>query len=243
MKRILSFGTFLLVFSLCVQAQEIKQFGPRAGNYAVGFSADPFLEYLGNMFGKTFQNEAPTLDLSGNYDIFGKYFTSDNMAIRAGFSLDYDSETSFFGAEDENSLKESDISIGLSLGCEKRIGHNRVYGMYGPSIGIGYNTANDAYKYDDDPAMGSILKQNYGKDFSISIGGFAGVEYYICPIFAIGTEIGVGISYYTESKGKIEYEGIDEVETGSKSKGINIGFYNAAAQLASTGSIYFIVVL
>ena len=135
-------------------------------------------------------------------------------------------------------MKESESSIGFALGLEKRIGQNRFVGFYGPSVGVNYSSAKDVYSYDEDPADGSTLKRKYGSELSFSLGGFGGIEYFICSQFAIGTEIGFGLNFYREGKGVLELEGLDDIETGSETSGVSFGFYNTAAQLAPNGSIY-----
>jgi hypothetical protein len=164
---------------------------------------------------------------------------SDFTAVRAGLNLDVHSETSYFGAEDENKMKENDSSIGFSLGLEKRIGQNRFVGFYGPSISVNHRSASNVYTYDEDPAEGTLLKQKYGSELSLSLGAFGGIEYFICSQFAVGTELSLGLNFSTQGKGVNEYQGLDDVETGTKSKNLSFGFCETPSQLAPTGSIYF----
>jgi hypothetical protein len=60
--------------------------------------------------------------------------------------------------------------------------------------------------------------------FRVNLGLFAGIEYYICPAFAIGTEIGFGLNVNSYGKGYEDREGQDRTETGSKSRDIYFGF-------------------
>ncbi len=118
MKIIVFFSVFMLSLNLYSQ-DEITEYGPRAGNYGVGIAANPFFQYMGNFFGKAHVNTAPAADLASSYHLFGKYFTSNNTAIRAGLHLNYDIESTFFGTDDENKFNEtgkksSNIQIGFN---------------------------------------------------------------------------------------------------------------------------------
>jgi len=102
----LSLLLILTALTFTLQAQEVKEYGPSSGSFAVGIAANPAFEYLGNFFGKTVNNSAPTANLANGYHLFGKYFSSPKTAFRAGISFGYDTETTFFGIEDENKLKK-----------------------------------------------------------------------------------------------------------------------------------------
>jgi hypothetical protein len=238
MKRIIVFGIFLISLNLLNGQVETVEYGPRAGNFGIGIAANPFLQYIGNFFGKTHVNTAPSANFANNYHIFGKYFTSDNTALRAGLNFNYNVESSFFGAEDQNRINESQFLTGLALGFESRYGSERVQGFFGPSLGLGYSGRRDTYSYDGTPGQGAILQRNYGSTMSLAIGGFAGVEYFLWSNFAVGTEVGLGLNFSSSGKGLIEYQGQDDVETGTKSRVINVGFNNTPAQLAPRGAIY-----
>lgn len=237
MKRIIVFGIFLVSLNLNGQV-ETTEYGPRAGNFGVGIAANPFFQYIGNFFGKTHINTAPSANLASNYHLFGKYFTSDNSALRVGLHFNYRVESNFFGPDDQNRLNESGFLIGLALGFENRFGSERIQGFFGPSVGAGYSAARDRYSYDEGPIQGAILERSYGTDLSLALGGFAGVEYFVWSNFAIGTELGLGLNISSSGKGRIEYQGLDDVETGTKSRKFSIGFNDTPAQLAPRGTIY-----
>lgn len=237
----LSFLVILTALSFTLQAQEVKEYGPSSGSFAVGIAANPAFEYLGNFFGKTVNNNAPTANLANGYHLFGKYFSSPKTAVRAGISFGYDTETTLFGIEDENKLNETGLYAGLALGLEKRHGQSRVQAFYGPSVGVGFSSASDTYKYAEDPATGDILKQTYGSSLSFALGAFAGVEYFLLSNIALGTEIGMGLNFSSNGKGSIEREGLDIQETGNKSSSLDFGFSNTPAQMAPRGTIYLSV--
>jgi hypothetical protein len=239
MKKILNLVALVFILSLSVQAQESKEYGPKAGNFGVGIAANPFFDYIGNFFGKTENNSGPTADLANGYSLFGKYFMSDKTAIRAGISLGYNLETTYFGANEEDKDNVSAFAIGLALGLENRIGTGRVQAFYGPSAGIGYSSSSEAYIYKDGASKGDLIKEQNGATISVALGGFGGVEYFLTKNIAIGTELGMGLNFSSLGKGKDKYQGSKDVETGSKASVIKFGFNNTPAQLAPRGTLYF----
>ena len=227
MKKVSISLAIIIAFSLTLPAQETKVFGPRAGDFMISIVADPFLEFAGNLIAPQYWNDAPYVEFIKGYNLFGKYFTTDNTGIRAGLSFDYGSETQFFGEEDENKRRDSDFFTMISLGLEKRHGQNRAQAFYGPSAGIGFGSSSRVNTYDETPTEGTLLKEKYGSMFRVNLGLFAGFEYYICRSFAIGTEFGFGLNVNSYGKGFQDREGQDRTETGSKSTDIYFGFEGA----------------
>jgi hypothetical protein len=237
MKKILITSMLLFFVILSVRSQEVKEYGPKAGNFGVGISANPAFEYIGNFFGKTEKNSAPTADLANGYNLFGKYFLSNKGAVRVGINLAYKMETSHFGVDDLDELISSESAFGLALGYERRVGSGRIQAFFGPSMGFGLSSATDEYTLDD-ANKGDLLKEKYGSSFSFAVGGFGGVEYFITNNIAIGTELGLGLNISSVGKGLNEYKSSKDVETGSESSIIRVGFNNTPAQLAPRGTVY-----
>ena len=124
---------------------------PEAGDWAISADATPFLNYAGNMFGKTANNVAPSFNfLTGNNVIVGKYFKDEKTAYRAGINLGFgtqsqtnllnkDNEVVAAGAQPTKVTDKTSISttgIGLTAGIEKRKGKTRLQGYYGAEAGI-----------------------------------------------------------------------------------------------------------
>ncbi|MDA3880260.1 MAG: hypothetical protein PF436_07735 [Prolixibacteraceae bacterium] len=238
MKKILVVFLFAGLF-MSVNAQGNKQYGPVAGNYAVGISANPFLEYVGNFFGKSSSNIAPTANIS-RYNVSGKYFLSDNSAVRAGLGFGGTYTKSFLGNEDQNIKIDRGLGIYLALGLEKRIGNGRIQAFYGPSVGLNYLGNTDVYKYEEEPVAGTKLKETAGREFGLGIGGFGGIECFITQNIAIGTELGLGLLIESKGKSKTEYQDADDVLAGSKYTKMSFEFYDVPAQLSPKGKIFFL---
>lgn len=238
MKKILLVFLFAGLF-ISVNAQESKQYGPVAGNYAVGISANPFLEYVGNFFGKASSNIAPTANIS-RYNVSGKYFFNDKSAVRAGIGFGGTYKKSFMGVDDEDVKIERGLGISLALGLEKRIGNGRIQAFYGPSVGISYLGGTDKFKYSDVPLDGTKLKETDGREFGLGIGGFGGIECFITQNIAFGTELGFGLLIESKGKSKTEYQGADDVFSGDKHTKLSLSFYDVPAQLSPKGKIFFL---
>ena len=105
---------------------------------------------MGNFFGKSTNNTAPTFNfINTNQTITGKFFVDAQTAYRASLRLGFVNLTNkeleadrswvpptpngYASADPtvENSWKESATNIGLSVGLEKRKGKTRLQGYYG----------------------------------------------------------------------------------------------------------------
>lgn len=139
---------------------------PEAGDWSIGVEATPFLNYMGNFFGKSANNTAPTFNfLNSSQMITGKYFVDAATAYRASLRLGFGNNTvkeatsdrsyvpknpnSFPTADPtvDNVWKHSQTNIGLAVGLEKRKGKTRLQGYYGAEVGIGLSTSKDKFEY------------------------------------------------------------------------------------------------
>ncbi len=135
-----------------------KELLPKAGDFSLGLSANPFLEYLGGFMGGN-SPVAPKID---GYDgsIYGKYFLEDNFAVRLKLDLNIGKEVDEADVQDDKlialdplnkNIKQtdkhiySDNIVNVSLGAEWRRGRSRVQGYYGGEVTLG--TAWETSKY------------------------------------------------------------------------------------------------
>ncbi|MCA1752376.1 MAG: hypothetical protein ABR572_07195 [Cryomorphaceae bacterium] len=130
---------------------------PQAGDWGLGFNAVPFLNYIGNSFNGAGSNSVGTDYINSSQMIFGKYFLTDNKAIRGSARLGFGSNTQSNFVRDMNTgvtptfvedyrtVNNSDIF--LSGGLEWRRGKGRVQGYYGAELGVGFSNRQVNYDY------------------------------------------------------------------------------------------------
>jgi len=151
-------------FAQDLTSKKGEPFLPEAGEYAISIDANPFLNYVGNFFGKTNNNTAPTFNfLNNNFVITGKKFKDATNAYRASVRLGFDNTSTKAQTADrastatvtyptlpgmvENKHAKSNTNIGISVGIEKRRGKTRLQGVYGAEAGIFYGSTKDKYTY------------------------------------------------------------------------------------------------
>ena len=156
-------------FAQDLTSKKGEPFLPETDDWSIGVDAAPFLNYVGNFFGKTANNTAPTWNNYGaNQTIVGKMFKDEKTAYRATVRLGMRSQswkteiaapvastatpTSFPTAANtmvEDKAKASSSFIGIGVGMEKRRGKTRLQGIYGAEIFIWYTSQkkqNDLWK-------------------------------------------------------------------------------------------------
>jgi hypothetical protein len=221
-----------LCFSVTVMAQEeasvlTNKKGipmlPKAGDYAIGVEATPYLEYLGNMFNGTTDN---TLDTDDN-TLYGRYFLDDNSALRLVLNIDHSSNNYKNYVRDDNAYILNPLSNAqvvdnenyknsgfmLGIGYQKFRGYGRLRGFYGAQVMFGTSSYSYEYTYGNPMTAANqtptsswsngdgsrTLKENNGGYTTAGLSVLAGVEYYFAPKICIGGEINLAYMY---QKGK-----------------------------------------
>ncbi len=145
---------------------------PKKGEYAIGFSADPVLFYLGNFFHGDIQTPAPSVGYPNGFSntvlggrianaFTGKYLLDDHTAVRARFQFNFTKATNKYivaanndgtgnnlspqFAEDKVTIRNN--AVLLALGLEKRRGSSRVQGVYGGEVLLGFNKVKEKADY------------------------------------------------------------------------------------------------
>lgn len=195
---------------------------PEAGDWALGFGGNQFLDYVGNMANGTTGN---SMSFTNGGAIYGKMFKDEKTAYRVMFELGFSSATT--GAtqnlysnpsdletkEFTDETKVSKNQIALGFGLEKRRGNTRIQGIYGAmlSINFGGQTTTNTYglAYSDSTinanagnngttesiyANGRNTEVKAGSTFGLGIYGFAGVEWFFAPKFSLGAEYRWGLN-------------------------------------------------
>ncbi len=163
-----------ITFAQDLTSKKGETFLPEADDWAIGFDADPFLNYVGN-----FLNSGATAPdanwVSGvNQAIVGKMFKDANTAYRAKVRLGFGSTTWKHNVNDDvadynaaqagnfpvddvvtDERKQSYNAITLGGGLEKRRGNTRIQGFYGGELLISLGGTKDEYTY------GNSFSDNY----------------------------------------------------------------------------------
>ncbi len=208
---------------------------PKAGDFGIGISAMPYLDYLGNFFGKQNDND---LNLGGN-TLYGKYFLSDVSAIRVAVYINNSTSNNKFYSEDDAALaadptstaqvidtrKRKNTNMSLNIGYEMREDYNRFTFLYGAFVGYDFNRFQTDYTYGnpisalnpspssnnggDAGGLGRRLSIDGGSNQSVYAGLFAGVEYFVAKRFAVGADFSLAYRYSWDSQEDTAYEAWD----------------------------------
>lgn len=145
---------------------------PEGGEWGLGISANPFLDYLGNFFNQAGNNSSPSFNYPrnpfNNLAIFGKMIKDENTAFRARFQLNIgNSGRKGISAQSvlipdplnpqfvTDSYSTSTTGILLGFGLEKRRGAGRLQGVYGAEAMVGFSSLKDKYSY------GNAISQDF----------------------------------------------------------------------------------
>lgn len=224
---------------------------PEEGDWGIGIDATPFLNYAGNFFGKSNNNNAPTFNfITSNQTIVGKYFKDATTAYRGAIRLGFGSNSTTGlvqqdGQSDPNVTVEdkktvSGNGIGLSGGIEFRKGKTRLQGYYGGELGIFIGGGKEKYTYGNafsssnttpttynfgSNIIGSAraTEIKYGSVFQFGLRGFIGAEYFVLPKMSIGGEFGWGLSFRSVGQGQTTTEFWDSTNGSVKTQTTKTG--------------------
>lgn len=139
---------------------------PKAGDYCIGFSLDPFADFVGQMF---------NIAGSGSYDgklggkalvnpivsITGEYMLTDQLGVRAnlGFIVDYERtltnvddaaakwENPYSRQQVQDAYRAGQYGGSFSAGIDYRIGKRNVQGVFGAGLVYAFQTMSNKYSY------------------------------------------------------------------------------------------------
>ncbi len=218
-KRILLVaGVFVSTISFAqdLTSKKGENYLPEAGDWAIGFDAAPFLDYLGNFFNDS-GNQSPSADFTNsNFSIMGKMFVDANTAYRGHLRIGLGSESTttlvdtasntFNPSYIENNEKSSYNSIVLGAGLEKRRGNTRIQGIYGGEAMIMLGGGKTTHEYGEALSAtntGSRTTENKsGSTFGLGVRGFIGAELFVLPKTSIAVEYGWGLAFHATGEGE-----------------------------------------
>ena len=217
------------------------QYTPKTGEYALSISAVPMTQYIGQMFNGALANNyaefggqayigndvntAPFRKITPLMSVSGKYFLDKETALRVNLGLIYQRTFTKTYADDDadhalNPFSQQKVidtylrkNTGMSLmaGLEKRVGKERLQGIYGAGLLFAVNNRIDKYTYGNAITVinqaptesngGTVAPMNgfsYNRalenyNFAPTLHGgivtFVGVEYFFKPKMSIGGEV------------------------------------------------------
>jgi len=125
---------------------------PEAGDWAIGFDANPFMTYAGQMFNGATSNSFGGATWQGNnpgMTLMGKYYKDETTAYRLMFRFGMGGSSSDFiqdtaatalpgtGAITHTTTNSNGLAFLVGGGIEKRKGNTRIQGYYGGMLNIG----------------------------------------------------------------------------------------------------------
>ena len=217
MKKLFSLMLICSTFAVCTANAQTEEnyFGPKKGDFAITVGAEPVINFVGNMFNGSSDNE---LSGFGGY-IAGKYFFGNRFAITAGVGINNWKSTSFtYHPEDEDyqdiigKSTSGDKNFSLNLGTQYyfRSG-KRVQPFIGANIFYGRENNYDITQaYDAKWGTGYYQQQQYDsyRKTSAPVNTFGllanmGVEIFIVKNVSISAAFDLGVktsSYKNISK-------------------------------------------
>ena len=144
---------------------------PAQGEFFIGFSVDPFANFIGQMFVGTHPQDSYT---RGDYNIGGQtlltapfvsimggYMLTDNLAIKGNIGVIVDYQRTIYNVLDDKALFENsfareivnDVKIkgqyggSFAAGVEYRLGKRRVQGVFGAGLVYAFQTSSTKYSY------------------------------------------------------------------------------------------------
>lgn len=139
---------------------------PQAGDFAIGFSLDPFADFLGKMLNTASRGDY-NKEIGGQglvnpiVSIMGEYMLTDQLGVRAnvGFIVDYNREIQnvddaaakwenpYSRAQVQDVKKAGQYGASFSAGVDYRLGKRNVQGVFGAGLVYAFQTYSTKYSY------------------------------------------------------------------------------------------------
>lgn len=159
-----------------VASADYSEWLPAQGDFSIGFSVDPFANFLGQMFsnfgatpgnyrainnGAVYNIGGQALFTAPMVSIMGSYMLTDNLAIKANIGVIVNYERKLFNVQDDaarfadqfsRALVQDEAKLGqyggsFAAGIEYRLGKKRVQGVFGAGIMYAFQTSSTKLSY------------------------------------------------------------------------------------------------
>jgi hypothetical protein len=160
-KLLITAALATVVFSTYAQDAMTSKKGtpilPEAGDWSIGFNANPLLNYVGNIFNNT-ANNTVFMGYQQNMTLVGKYMndatTAYRVKLRIGMNnrtidnlVNQDGATTTPIPTVSDEWKQSSMDITLGGGIQKYRGNGRLKGFYGAEAAIMLGSGKHTYTY------------------------------------------------------------------------------------------------
>lgn len=222
MKKLFALFTFAICLVYLSNAQQlVSKKGipilPQKGDIAIGVSATPFLDFVGNVtkVNSTAAFSSPAawdfIDPSKMY-IYGKYFLTDNLAARCKIRIGLNTQTqNAFSVKSgtsgsnteyvEDKWTQKSTNIILAAGLEKRRGYGRLQGFYGVEAMISLlGGTTHSYEYGNEISSTYLTPTRTNFNGNVIGGGVYTTEKSVGTIFGIGASAFIGAEYFFAPK-------------------------------------------
>lgn len=207
---------------------------PKSGDLALGLDASPILNYLGNMFNNSQNNDPKTYLNTTSPVVYMRYYLSSNLAIRARAQWSGTKGVYTFEVDDQAALAKDPLSRAkvedrqvvrhnswkFGAGAQYFRGYGRLRGFVGGDFDYKVGRSVTRYYYGNKMTKDNkapltfrrmhekqrSLVQDGGWMHHIGAAGFVGVEYYFLPKMCLGIETGVSMSAELRGKSTYRYE-------------------------------------
>jgi hypothetical protein len=161
--------------------------------------------------GGLFYNSNATPSFKGDYAIYGKYFLSEKMAVRAGLGLNLGTEANSYTpvetSDTDKPAGATNTTFGFALNGGLEWRHTispKFQWYYGADLLLGLRTESTTAEVDGKEQAsipgnlggGSVSKST---NFNFGLMGVLGAEYFVKQNFSIGAEFGYGLWLTTQS--------------------------------------------
>lgn len=230
----------LITFVSTIFAQEDTLKGQK-GDWGISINISGIINNI------TLQNQK---DGAGNYVVFGRKYIKDDVAIRLGLNVAYNSnnwnsEDSVIIGTGNSALRTIDSTVSrfdfsLSGGYEKHFGNTKRLDPYFAgvlTIGRIGNTETKANTNVKDVTgtdkTQHIIQQDGG--FYFGLGAVAGFNYFIAPKFSLGAEFGYFYSY-SKTGGDYNESVVNTPVSGAQSSTFSLGINEQSSNSLNVNS-------
>ncbi|MBN3035760.1 MAG: hypothetical protein JW861_09245 [Bacteroidales bacterium] len=142
----------------------------------------------------------------------GRYFASDDLAIRIGVNFNMRSYKSEPNGDDE--LKRNTLMFGIYPGFEKHFGDmSRLSPYIGGELGVAVKSSKDLYtdaNNDETEYTGAWSDGSERGFLSFGVNFLAGTDFYFGKHVFLGVEMGFGVMSVTDSEVSMDAPGGDQ---------------------------------